>query len=276
DVLKMFDGNLTKFGFQYSDTPFATEDPPKIPNWILQLLSTNKKIIWARIEYSISDLIEILKILPTDNLQYLSLELNEAHRISTNETIEEIFRNVVPRLTSLKIDNMPASISHWFNEIKTLKSLEFISGDLLHLNTSNFINLERIVLMDCSHIDDNFMMELVKNCQKLHTIAISNADVTANGMNVVTSLSNLRHLDTPFLNHELFNNLSNLEEIFCEDFQLNVTEYQLSKFLQRSPNLKQFNFTDEEINELCYKLTTKLGMKTKIVDENPIWIDFFQ
>lgn len=90
DVLKMFDGNLTKLVFQYSDTPFATEDPPKIPNWILQLLSTNKKIIWARIEYSISDLIQILKFLPTYNLQYLSLELNEPYRISTNEDTEEV------------------------------------------------------------------------------------------------------------------------------------------------------------------------------------------
>lgn len=168
---------------------------------------------------------------------------------------------------------MPASISHWFNEIKTLKSLEFISGALLHLNTSNFINLEKIVLMDCSNIDDNFMMELVKNCQKLHTIAISNADVSANGMNVVTSLPNLRHLDTPFLNYELFNNLSNLEEIYCENFQLNVTEYQLSKFLQHLPNLKQFNFNDDEANELFCKLITKLGMKAKIIDYNPIWDD---
>lgn len=151
---------------------------------------------------------------------------------------------------------------HVINKICDLKAL-YIIGGVMHpsYDIIKLTNLQVISIHACHTIKDDFIIQMVNNCRKLHTVEISHCyEVKHNGTIAITSLPNLRILVSSYMNNHILNKLYNIIEIYCDlEFSLFDTYTCILHFLFRSRNLKKYNFRNKDCNDLVKQLVSKLN-----------------
>ncbi|KAK0174319.1 hypothetical protein PV327_010104 [Microctonus hyperodae] len=243
-LLKKFATNLRKIMIEDR----CWED---IPPFFYKSLTKCTKLTHLELDFQRSGLMErFLEILPTKKLEHLSLHLWKENN-GVQSQLSYLIKNVLaktPKLKSLNFNHMPISGLSSLGGMGTLKALSLSGDDLPHLNF-NIEELRNLEMLEISYskIDNAAnIIALLKKCRKVHTVQFSSTDIFPETvLNEMMSLPNLRrlHLHTDNNTYESWHKFSNLEEILIVQSEpLSSTRNQIKSFLQRSKNLKLYDF----------------------------------
>ncbi|KAK0179373.1 hypothetical protein PV327_005131 [Microctonus hyperodae] len=279
--LKKFASNLTKIIIMDFD------DSDDLPPSFYELLTKCTKLSFIHLDCHYSQSAEeFLKFLPTDNLEDLSIILNdryvdlsiditEYYHIDDEWRLCQLMGTVLAKskLKSLNLANVNIPEMSWSEEMNTLTKI-FIrlkDSEYLNFDVTKLQNLEMLAISCDKMYNDPLLTELMKNCRKLHFIRFDSEEVLSETtLNEMMSLPNLRYLSlsTRDDTYETWHQFSNLEVIrigqYLEPFS--ATKDQIKSFLQRSRNLKTYYFSCSELIEMVDQVASDIGHECKMGD----------
>ncbi|KAK0179384.1 hypothetical protein PV327_005142 [Microctonus hyperodae] len=271
-ILEKFASNLNKIKIEDSIRSDA-------PCFNFKLLNKCTKLNYARLECFHDRLLEqFLEFLPTDNLEYLSINYNRK-RGDYRWRHHCLLKTVLEK--SRKLNSLDLKI--WKNfelppteGMKNLKTL-FLNFEELphqqHFDTTNLQNLEKLIII-CSRFSDVSITELMRNCRKLHTVKFRSENILPEtALNEMISLPNLRHLHLRTIenSYESWHKFSNLESIeISQPEPFSSTRDQIISFIRRSINLKTYYFNHgsyakgTEFNKLFHQIASDMVQNRNI------------
>ncbi|KAK0179434.1 hypothetical protein PV327_005186 [Microctonus hyperodae] len=208
-----------------------------------------------------------LKYLPTDNLKHLSIYFTPGskHYRPLQDTLINEALSKAKKLKSLNLNDVPVTVLQSIGGTNTLKLL-FIKIKSLpqlnfHMNTLQ--NLETLVI-ECNQFHSTAeITQLMKTCRQLHSVCIRSTNILPKTtLNEMMTLPNLQRLSlsTSSNGYESWHQFSNLVDIqISQGEPFSLTKNQILSFLQRSKNLKTYDFSIRNDNRHFNKVIREVG-----------------
>ncbi|KAK0179379.1 hypothetical protein PV327_005137 [Microctonus hyperodae] len=265
---------LKKYASAFKEIIIKDIAQENIPRSIYKLLSESTQLNYVDFHCERSESLErFLKFLPTKNLEYLSINFGTMCKC-IEPRLNFHLKKVLGKTTKLKhlhFDSMYISEFPLIGGIGTLKklTLRIIDTTALNSNIEKLQNLETLDIVCQEIYNAANITKLMRICRKLHTIQFWSHDMLPETtLNEMISLPNLRNLNLITIknSYKSWYKFSNLERIgIWQKEALSPTRDQIQSFLERSKNLKTYEFMfvkpNGHFNNLFQKVATDIGHK---------------